>query len=417
MDSTTARPATEPAGAPSSDDRYSVWSILGRRHVPRLLGSALIGRLPTGMAALAIVLLVRERGGGYGLAGLLAGLYAVGSAGGGPILSRLVDRTRQPLVLLWSALVAGLAFLTLVVLDPDALPIPAGMAVLIAGAATPPLEPCLRALWADILPHQRALHAAYSLDAAAQELIFVCGPLVVVGSIALVGPVGGVVSCAALGLLGSAVFATARPSRAWRGVAGERHWAGPLRSAGFVRLLAALVLVGGAVGVFTVAITAFAESGGHANLSGWLIAANGLGALIGGLVYTVVPPSKRLSGRFSLLLLGLALGFLPLALSGSIWLSIPLAILSGLFLPPALACAFVLVDALAPAGTVTEAFAWVVTAFATGGAFGSALAGTLAESASPSAALLASVVSAALATLVTVVPLTRYRGGHDDGEA
>lgn len=390
--------------------RQPVWAILGARHVPRLLGSALIGRLPTGMAALAIVLLARERGAGYALAGVLAGLYAVGSAIGGPVLSRLVDRTRQPPVLAASAVLAGLAFVLLAVLNPRTAPIPAGIAVLIAGAATPPLEPCLRALWADILPNQRALHAAYSLDAAAQELVFVCGPLVVVGTIAVAGPTGGIVACAVLGLVGSVSFATARPSRVWRGVAGRRHWAGPLRSPRFIRLLAALLLVGGAVGIFTVGITAYAEGEGQPWMAGWLIALNGLGALVGGVAYTVVRPANGPPAiRLCLLTVGLSLGFLPVALSGSVWWAAPLAVLSGLFLPPVLACAFVLVDTLAPVGTVTEAFAWVVTAFASGNAIGSSLAGTLAENVSPTVALLAAVASGALAALTTAVPLARLK--------
>ena len=47
-------------------------------------------------------------------------------------------------------------------------------------------------------------------------------------------------------------------------------------------------------------------------------------------------------------------------------------ILAGLGIAPAIACLYLLVDRLAPAGTVTEAFTWVTTAFATGFAAGRA---------------------------------------------
>jgi predicted MFS family arabinose efflux permease len=52
-------------------------------------------------------------------------------------------------------------------------------------------------------------------------------------------------------------------------------------------------------------------------------------------------------------------------------------VLAGLGIAPAIACLYLLVDRLAPAGTVTEAFTWVTTAFATGFAVGNALGGTL----------------------------------------
>lgn len=53
--------------------------------------------------------------------------------------------------------------------------------------------------------------------------------------------------------------------------------------------------------------------------------------------------------------------------------------LSGLFLAPALACAFVVVDRHAPSGTVTEAFSWLVTTFGVGAAAGTAAVGSVIE--------------------------------------
>ncbi|WP_187352101.1 hypothetical protein [Allosaccharopolyspora coralli] len=70
--------------------------ILTSPYVPRLLSASLVGRLPTGMAALAILLTVRAHGGTYTLAGVLSAIYAASSAIGGPLLGRLIDRTRQP---------------------------------------------------------------------------------------------------------------------------------------------------------------------------------------------------------------------------------------------------------------------------------------------------------------------------------
>lgn len=376
--------------------------MLRAHGVPRLLGSVLLGRLPTGMAALALVLLARERGAGYTLAGALGGAFAIGQAVGGPVLARLVDRTRQPPTVIVAAVIASAAFAALGLLDIPSLAVIALLLVFVAGVATPPLEPCLRALWSDVLPDQKAVHAAYSLDAAAQELLFVGGPLVVVGSIAVFGGAGGVYVAAVVGLLGALWFATAGPARRWRGTPGERHWAGPLRSGQLVRLLVVILFAGCTVGTFTVAITAYAEQAGARDAAGWLVAANGLGALIGGLAYTAIPTGRDQSARLRIVVGLLAVGYATLLLAPNIWASLPFAVISGLFLPPLLACAFVLVDKLAPAGTVTEAFAWIVTAFSVGYAAGSSVAGLLADRTGAYGGLIAAVAGALVAIVIAL---------------
>jgi VIT1/CCC1 family predicted Fe2+/Mn2+ transporter len=62
-----------------------------------------------------------------------------------------------------------------------------------------------------------------------------------------------------------------------------------------------------------------------------------------------------------------------------------------------------LVDDLAPAGTATEAFTWMVTAISSGVAGGSALGGTLVSGGHPHRGLIAMVVAAAVAAAVTYV--------------
>ncbi|BCJ36669.1 MFS transporter [Actinocatenispora thailandica] len=379
-------------------------AVLSRRPAVRLLGSSLLGRLPTGMAALAVLLLVRGRGGDYALAGLLSGLYAAGSALGGPLLGRVIDRSRQPPVLLGASLAAAVGFAALAV-------VPVGgalavAAIVLAGAATPPLESCLRVLWPRVVPADR-LHAAYSLDAAAQEILFVLGPLLVLGAVRLAGPAGGVLVAAGLGVLGVAAFVSTPQSRSWRGVRTEsRHPAGPLRSRRLVRLLVSLLLTGFTIGTFSVGATAYAEHVGGRSLAGWFIAANGLGALLGGIGYTLVPAGRDLSGRLRVVAALLAIGYLPLALQPGLAGMIGLSVLSGLSLPAVLTCGFALVERLAPAGTVTEAFTWLVTAFGIGNAVGAALSGTLVDRYGPVAAFLAGAATALLAALTVLRRLT-----------
>jgi predicted MFS family arabinose efflux permease len=62
-----------------------------------------------------------------------------------------------------------------------------------------------------------------------------------------------------------------------------------------------------------------------------------------------------------------------------------------------------MVDDAAPAGTVTEAFAWLATAVAIGAAAGAAAGGALADGPGPGAAFVLAGVAGAVAVLVTVL--------------
>lgn len=377
--------------------------VLRRPYVPWLVSSSLIGRLPTGMTALAVVMLVRARGADYALAGALAAAYGLGSALGGPVLGRVVDRTRQPPVLFAAALVAAAAFVGVALAGPER-PIWAGIAAGVAGIATPPLEPCLRALWPGLLDGTAPVQTAYAFDAAAQELIFTAGPLVVLGGVALAGPEGGLLAAALVGLAGAVAFAAAPPARHWRAAeTTTRHWAGPLRSREFRWLLAALACVGATIGAGTVAFPALAESLGSRTLGGWLLAASAFGSFFGGLGYGALPPPPNPRRRLIPLTALFALGFLPLAFPVPLPLAVLLSVLSGVMLPPVLACAFLAVDELAPTGTVTEAFAWVVTAFQIGSALGAAVAGRVIRAYGAGPAFGAGVALACVAVLVVLV--------------
>ena len=78
--------------------------------VTRLLLSAVVGRMPTGMAGLAIVLLVREAGGSYAVAGMVAVAYSAALAVTSPLLGRLVDRVGQTRVLAGCGAASALSF-------------------------------------------------------------------------------------------------------------------------------------------------------------------------------------------------------------------------------------------------------------------------------------------------------------------
>jgi MFS family permease len=347
--------------------------LLHRPYAVRLLGGTLLGRLPNGMGPLAIVLFARAHGGGYTLAGALSALYGLAMAAGQPVLGRAMDRLGQPRVLASGAVAAAAGFAVIAVAGLSPLPVAVG-GVVLAGFATPPLEAGLRALWPSVLSGPDEVHAAYAMDAAAQELLFTSGPLLVIAAAAVSKGVA-LLFTGLLGLSGTLVVVSARPSRAWRGSPGGGHWAGPLRSPGIRVLIASLSFVGLSLGVFSVAVVTYADARHASYASGVLLAFMAGGAFAGGVTYGRRARSGPPYRRLLLLMGGLSAGYLPLTLAPPFPVMPALALLSGVFLAPLLACAFTLVDGLAPPGTVTEAFAWVVTAFGVGSAVGAALAG------------------------------------------
>ncbi|MDH6111716.1 MFS family permease [Kitasatospora sp. MAP12-15] len=391
-------------------------ALLGRPHVVRLLSSSLVGRLPGAMAALGIALTLRHAGYGYQLVGLTTGVFAAAGAIGGPMLGRLVDRTGQPRTLLFSSCLAAAGFALLAAAPGTPWAAVAGAAV--AGAAAPPLEPCLRTLWPELVEPDD-VESAYAVDAGAQELLFIAGPLVVAGIVVLAPARDTLWAAAVLGLVGSAGMATAAPSRAWAPAAKPvaPHWLGPLRSTGLLLLLVALVGSGVAVGTFNVFTVAYAEKHHLVGGAGTLLALSALGALVGALTYGAVGTSGWKASAPSKAVL------LAAGMAGSYWLValVPgpagnclLALLTGVFFAPLLTVSFGLVGELAPAGAVTEAFAWLVTFIGVGIALGAAVGGVVLSDGTLRIAAACGALGATLGAATLLAARTRLTPVHAD---
>ena len=165
-------------------------------------------------------------------------------------------------------------------------------------------------------------------------------------------------------------------------------------------MLATIVLLAGAFGTVEVTVVAGAEQLGSRTLAGPLLAMWALGSMAGGLAFgsraSDRGPERRMIGLLALVMAGIAL--LAVA-TGVVQLAAGM-ILAGLGIAPAIACLYLLVDRLAPAGTVTEAFTWVTTAFATGFAAGNALGGSLVHQVGTDRAFLVAAGGVAAAVLL-----------------
>jgi predicted MFS family arabinose efflux permease len=365
---------TRPAKSRPADGAYR--ALFRQRHVGYLIVSNLFGRLPTGMAALTISLFLRSEHASFPLVGVMLGIYAVATAVGGPVQSRIVDSRGQAEVLAIGSLLCctGFVCLPLTHTTNPALLVPF---VFLAGLCYPPLEPCLRSLWPRLLADERSVHVAYSLDASLQQILFVAGPLLVTGVALLVSPGFCLLITGGMVVAGTLLYVGAQPVRQWRADARSPDWAGPLRSPSICRVLAAFGCIGCALGIFNLAVVAYSEHVGVPSMPGILLGAHAGGALAGGLVFG----SRRWPGtahqQLRWVLGALVICYLPLITVAPPPLMTICMGIAGLFLAPALTCGFVIIGQDAPPGTLTEASAWLMAIVAAGVATGAAVAGSL----------------------------------------
>jgi predicted MFS family arabinose efflux permease len=385
-------------------------SVLRTRHVGYVLFTSLLGRLPGAMAALAIVQLARSTSGDFAFAGLITAVYVVAGAVGQPLLGRLIDRIGQVAVLAVSGVLSFLAF-TGMALTLGPAP---GAAVALAAAAgllTPPLEPALRALWPRLVAPGQPLKAAFSLDAGAQEIIFIVGPLLTVAGIAVFGPVGNLLFAGALGLIGALAFIINPAPRAAssdrrRDGTAPRGVRSPILLPAVARVAAFTFGVGVPIGVLTIVATASEEARGDAGLAGWILAVNAAGALIGATAVGMRPLGSTPKRLLTLCGVLLAAGYLPLALTAlPTWAYVVAAGVSGLMLPPTLGQVFERIAEVSPAAALTEANGWVVSAMTLGIGAGTLAAGATVGG-SGTSAVTAIVLGASAATaLLSLVAL------------
>jgi MFS family permease len=346
----------------------------------RLLASSILGRLPSGMFSLALLLFVRARTDSFLAAGVAVAAFSLAGAGIGPLLGALVDRVGQTRVLLPAACAQAALLVALVALAQAGVPVAVDVALAaLAGAVQPPIAGCVRALWSRVVRDEAALETAYALDATTQELIWTLGPLLVGATAVVLSPAAAVLACAAITVCGTAFFAASKlPSDSCGNVpAPERSRAGALASPGLRALLATVLLAGVVIGAVEVALPALAVQHGARWSAGPLLALFSLGSMAGGLAYSATRWRGSIGPRYVMLLGAMAAGVAPLVAVHALAAAYPLSVLAGLGVAPMLSCQFSLVGALAPPGAATEAFTWHRGATIAGMAAGSTLGGSL----------------------------------------
>jgi MFS family permease len=360
--------------------------------------------MPLGIVNIAAVLLVQHATGSFADAGVVDGALALAAATAAPIQGRLVDTVGQTRVLAFSstAYAVSLGALVATALGHSGT---AAMAVAgaCAGGSIPPLSGSMRALWPALAGDERRLAAAFALESVAVEVFFVAGPALCGLLVAVASPQAAVLTAAGLAVTGTALFATAPASRDWRPTPrGEGRRVGALAAPGMRALVLCVVPEGMAFGILGVAVPAFAVRHGSPAAAGWLLAAQAAGSAVGGVWYGARRWQRPLARRFTELFALFALGLVPLALARSVGVLAALLALGGLSLAPVTAAGYELVGRLAPQGTSTEAYTWLISGTVAGAALGAAVGGFVVQGASGAAGFLAASAAAALGPAVAL---------------
>jgi predicted MFS family arabinose efflux permease len=330
------------------------------------------------------------------------------------VLGRLVDRCGQTRVLVSGATLAALALVITGMLPAGASAALQIALAVTAGMTTPPLGACVRTLLPAIVSEPNRLPALFAFESTALEITFVLGPPLALGVGAVWSMGAALASAGLLMLIATVLFAWQPASRAWRpDRSAPRRRGGSLGSPAIL-ILALMELGCGAVfGATEVGITAAAKALGSTAAAGPLLGIWGLGSLFGGIVATRVGGGARRSSGLIMLIAALAAAHGALIFAtGNVLALGAVILLAGATIAPTAASIYAMVDRFAPAGTVTEAFSWALTAAYTGEALGAAVGGGLVQGSGATAAF--AFVGAAGAVTVLVAFLGRR---HLDGSA
>jgi MFS family permease len=346
------------------------------------LAASVIGRLPIGIATLAILMFLQARTGSFALAGFAAALYVLGLAAVAPFLGRMIDRLGPRQVLAVSAVIYPAMLVTLVVLALEG----AGhwwiaLAALVAGASFPPITICMRALYPRMLPGSTLLQAAYSVDSALIETVFIAGPMLVAFFVSVSHPQGAVLFAAVCAAAGNAIFLRSPAIRDWaiHPPAGKSSLLGPLRHKRLLAVFAAVVLHSVAFGLYEIAVTAFAAEHNAPAAAGVILALASVGSAVGVIVYGGRDWKLPVSRQFLVAVSLMACGLLLLAPVGNLYAFASLSIVACAPMAPVMASQSTLISRLAPRDMLAESFTWSATCLLSGISAGIAAGGLMAE--------------------------------------
>jgi MFS family permease len=383
---------------------------------------ALIARLPFAMMVVGILTLVVSARDSLALGGLTSAMTGLGTALFGPLLGAAADRFGQRRVLLIAGTVNSLLLVAIAWLAFAAVPDAALLVVaFLIGASMPQVAPLSRSRLVGIIGRtfskdrrDAAVGGTMAYESAADEIVFVFGPVIVGLLATTMSPAAPVIGAAVLAL----VFVTAFALHPTAAAVPAAHGAQPQQAAARELLRPALLTtvvgtlgMGLFFGAMLTSLTAFMAERGVPEQAGLVYGAMGIGSAALALGVALFPARFTLPARWLVFGLVLVGGTLALPFAGCVGAMTACLLVIGIGIGPTLVTQYSLAAARSPLGRSATVMTMLGSAVVVGQSAASALTGILAETAGTQAALVAPIVAAVvvLAAGIANVPLSRTR--------
>jgi predicted MFS family arabinose efflux permease len=371
--------------------------------------AAFPGRLGYSMIVLAIFFKTQQTTGSVATAGLTIGLYSLSGSISAGVRGYLLERWGQtwPLMILVPSYAAMiLAFNTME--TRQSLLITA----FLLGITAPPINLAVRPLWKGIVP-DNFLRTAYALDTSMISFSTVIGPALVTVLSLSSRPGLGLGVTAALMFIGGLAVAATSVSRNWipekKAKGQQKLW----RDRAIQLLMFEGCFIGFGVGVFNVAVPAFATQEGVAQRVAWIFAvfglANMIGGLLGGLVSKNLAPLSALLRAYTLWVIA----SIPIIFTYPDWTITVVGAAIGLIHGGFLVFYFEVLEAVRPQGTQASSIAWIWSIEGTFMAAGAAIGGIVSEYYSPRAGLALTPIMLLIGLIVFIIGKDRLSAANN----
>lgn len=366
---------------------------------------ALIARLPFAMMVVGILTLVVSARGSLALGGLTSAMTGLGTALIGPLLGAAADRFGQRRVLLVSGTVNSLLLLAIAWLAFATVPDAALLVVaFLIGASMPQVAPLSRSRLVGIIGRsfskdrrESAVGGTMAYESAADEIVFVFGPVIVGLLATTMSPAAPVIGAAVLALVFVSAFALHPTATVAAPANGEKPAQAPRRELARPALLATVV---GALGMglffgaMLTSLTAFMAERGVPEQAGLVYGAMGIGSAALALGVALFPARFTLAARWLVFAAILVAGTIALPFVHSVGAITVCLLVIGVGIGPTLVTQYSLAAGRSPLGRSATVMTMLGSAVVVGQSAASALTGLLAEGAGATIALYAPIAAA-----------------------
>ena len=350
------------------------------------------------MLSLGLIIFVENKTSSYAIAGITVGAATLGISVAGPALSRWMAIVGIRTILGTTSLLNVIAVISMAFVPAEALWLV--LLGLLIGLTQPPIQTAARTIYPGITP-KKLLGRLFSLDATAQEIIWVVGPVVITLIAAQFGNLPILITIAVIQATGSIWFIANKEVGSTK-IPRTTDAYGKVLKNRIVSIMTfmGLLFIGSFAGLEVGAVAIFEEA-----IAGLLIAVFSIGSVLGGVFIGGRANSKyALSWLIALVLLGFSM--MLVFPYNPYWVGLSLFI-AGIGVAPTLGIMALTISGGTKPSEIAEAYGWQTTGQLVGISIGSALAGIAVDVISPVAAFAVSVIFG-VGTLLAALLAIKY---------